>query len=146
MKQFGLMATKGNYENYHIIMKSVDAHEACKNNLPTSSLGTTSRNLIIDHLSGELRYSFTLDNLPIEIATNTTVLQSDGINDFSVDHDQDANQTTVSCYNGTVILIPKNPILPPIALSTGQQVEITSDYVSPISEITYQAFMPLLVK
>ena len=140
------MATKGNYENYHIIMKSVDAHEACKNNLPTSSLGTTSRNLIIDHLSGELRYSLMLDNLPIEIVTNVTVLQSDGTNDFSVAHDQAANQTTVRCYNGSVILIPKNPTLPPIPLSTGQQVEITSEAVGPITEITYQAFMPLLVK
>ena len=140
------MSNKGKDEDALIIFASIDAHELCNNNLPTSTLGKTSQNLLIDHVPGELQYSVLLEEIPIEVETSATVLQSDGINDFSVDHDQDANQTTVSCYNGTVILIPKNPILPPIALSTGQQVEITSDYVSPISEITYQAFMPLLVK
>ncbi len=70
---------------------------------------------------------------------------SDGTNDFSVAHDQVANQTTVGCYYGSVILLPTNPTLPPVALSTGQRVEITSDSVGPITEITYQAFVPLII-
>jgi len=146
LSQLGLMANKGKYEDALIIFASIDAHELCKNNLPTSTLGKTSQNLLIDHVSGELQYSVLLEELPIEIETSATVLQSDGANDFSIRHDQASNQTTVRCYNGSVILIPKNPTLPPIPLSTGQQVEITSEAVGPITEITYQAFMPLLVK
>ena len=140
------MANKGKYEEVIMLFAYIDAHEICKNKLPTSALGTTSQNLLIDHVSGELRYTLMLDEIPIEVETNATVLQSDGANDFGISHDQDANRTTVRCFNGSVILIPKNPTLSPIALSTGQQVDITSDSVGPITEIIYQAFVPLVVK
>jgi hypothetical protein len=145
IKQMGMFISKGKYEDLVIFFSTVDAHNACKHHIPTSSLGTTSETLIIDHISGELRYSFMLENLSVEVGTDATTLQSNGINDFSVAHNQVANQTTVRCYNGSVILVPENPTLPPIALSSGEQVEITSDSVSPITEIIYQTFVPLIV-
>ena len=108
--------------------------------------GNASPFIVIDQEQGALRFRFQQEVLSNEIRTNVTTIMSDGVNDFSVAHDQLTNQTSVGCYYGSLILVPKNPTLPPIALSTGQQVEITSETVSPITEIIYQAFVPLVAK
>jgi hypothetical protein len=119
---------------------------ACEQLQPWTTKSNASPFIIIGHEHGALRYRFQQEALSNEIRTGATTIMSDGANDLSVAHDQLANQTTVGCYYGSVILVPKNPTLPPIALSTGQQVEITSDSVGPITEITYQVFVPLAMK
>lgn len=119
---------------------------ACEQLQPWSMQSTASPFIVINHEHGALRYTFQQEELTNEIKTDATTILSDGTNDFGVDHDPIANQTTASCYNGSVILVPENPALPPIALSTGQQVEITNDSVGSITEIIYQVFVPLVVK
>jgi hypothetical protein len=117
----------------------------CQAAKPLTTLRPTSPFIVIDHELGALRYTFQQNFLNSEVRTDVTAIQLVGANDFSVAHDQDANQTTVRCYDGSVILVPENPTLPPIALSSGEQVEITSDSVGPITEIIYRAFVPLVV-
>jgi hypothetical protein len=119
---------------------------ACEEMQPWTTQSNASPFIVIGHEHGALRYTFQQEQLTNEIRTDVTTILSDGTNDFGVNHDPLANQTTVSCYNGSVILVPENPELPPIALSTGQQVEITGDSVGSITEIIYQAFVPLVVR
>ena len=119
---------------------------ACEELKPSITQNTATPFIVIDHEHGALRYRFQQEALSNEIRTDATSIISEGANDFSVAHDQLANQTTVRCYNGSMILLPTNPDLSPIALFTGQQVEITNDSVGPITEITYQIFVPLAMK
>ena len=55
---------------------------------------------------------------------------------YNVRYDPKTNTTTVWVYEGTVSVIPKNPALNPVALSSGQQIQIGENTVSSIGPIT----------
>ncbi len=124
------------------------AHVVCSEKLPSRAQDTASPYLVLDHESGALQYSFLLEEQSVEVRTQAVAIRSDGANTVSVDHDPQANRTTVSCYSGSLTLTPKNSSLPPFTLGASQEVEVTAESVSPIEPIDYpySSFLPLTAR
>ncbi len=67
-----------------------------------------------------------------EVKTATTALSVRGTV-FSVSYDPQAQSSIVSVQEGIVDVTPTNPSLQPVTLQAGQQVQVTSSSISPVT-------------
>lgn len=131
-----------------IFISIMEAGELCADKVPGQVRGPTTPHLVLEQGEGYLRYAFLEEKLRAEVKTGVVTVGSDGANAVGVDHDPQANRTTVRCYSGSLTLTPANSSLPPFTLGEGQQVEVTAGSVGPIEPIDYPytAFLPLTLR
>jgi hypothetical protein len=130
-----------------INMSQIFSFGLCKQLVPNPARSSASPHLVLEHLAGTLRYDFVLNELTTEVKTGAVAVRSDGSNAFGVGHDAQANRTTVSCYNGPLVLTPTNSSLPSLTLESGQEVDVSAQGVGFITPIPYHySFLPLAVR
>lgn len=83
---------------------------------------------------GPGRFQIQNAGLLLAIKTSTTVITSNGKNDFGLLHDPDTNQTFLSCYSGSVSVQPTNSSLAPLTLQAGQSVIVTADKIGNVQQ------------
>jgi hypothetical protein len=94
---------------------------------------------------GAVRFKVAHEAMNLDIVTESVTARSTGANDFGIAYDPVANMSLIACYQGSVEVHPANPNLSPIILHSDHWVEVTIENVGPITEITYQVFVPLVV-
>jgi hypothetical protein len=95
---------------------------------------------------GAVRFKVAHEAMNLDIVTESATTRSTGANDFGVANYPDTALSLIACYQGTVEVQPSNSALSPITLQPGYWVEVTSEKVGPVTEITYPVFVPLIVK
>jgi hypothetical protein len=106
---------------------------------------SSSNRISLDLQSGGGRFKPALDNLALDIETDTAKVSSVAKNDFAVSHNPDTDVTSAACYAGSVTVDPTNPALPSVTLKTGKQVEVTRDSIGPITNIGQTISAPILL-
>lgn len=94
---------------------------------------------------GGMRNRGVYESLTLSIGTSVATVESVGAKDFSVSHDPDAGVTTIICFLGSITVTPANPALPPFTLQSYQEVQVTADSVSPITNLI-PVFLPTILK
>lgn len=105
--------------------------------------GDGSNHISLDLQSGGGRFETVLEDLTLDIETDTAKISSFVKNDFAVGHNPDTDVTFAACYRGSVTVEPSNPTLPSVTLKTGKQVEVTRDSIGPITNIGQTISAPI---
>lgn len=84
---------------------------------------------------GALVTSVFNNNVNVGINTPSTSVQISGKKEVGVAYDPNTNTSTVSAYDGSVIVNPSNSSLPSFSLSEGDQVDVTQNDVGSIQPI-----------
>ncbi|MEW6716376.1 MAG: FHA domain-containing protein [Chloroflexota bacterium] len=103
--------------------------------LPVIQTPESSAMLTLTLQQGPLRVETLHENLALDVETPTTIVTSMGKNTFGVAHDPQANVTYVTAHEGTVTVQPQNRALAPVTLQTGQQVQVNSTTMGPITAV-----------
>jgi len=95
--------------------------------------------------SGVGRVKPALDNLVLDIETDTAKVSSVAKNDFTVGYNPDTDLTIAACHRGSVTVNPANPNLSSVTLKTGKMVKVWSDRIGPITNIGQINSAPILL-
>jgi hypothetical protein len=119
--------------------------ELCRNINSQQYAGSSSNHISLELQSGGGRFETVFEDFALDIETDVAKVSSVAKNDFAVGHNPDTGETTAVCYKGSVTVGPTNPNLSSVTLKAGQQVEVWSDGIGPITKIRQTIFAPILL-
>jgi len=85
--------------------------------------------------SGSLRMETVHDEVALSVKTPTMTASSAGKNTFGVAYDPNSGSSLLSAYQNPIYIQPSNGNLAPFTLGSGQQVEVSSSGIGPITTI-----------
>jgi hypothetical protein len=83
--------------------------------------------------SGSLRMETVHDEVALNVKTPTMTASSAGKNTFGVDYDPNSGSSVLTAYQNPIYIQPSNGNLAPFTLGSGQQVEVSSSGIGPIT-------------
>jgi hypothetical protein len=101
--------------------------------VPTSSSTRSPVEMKIELQQGPLRIEVVNDQVSLDVNTPTTTVRSEGRNSFGVAYDPDSDTSFVTAYQNSLLVQPANQA--PFTLGSGQQVEVSSNGIGPITTI-----------
>lgn len=103
--------------------------------LPTSSSTSSPVKMEIELQQGPLRAEVVNDQVSLNVDTPTTAVSSEGQNTFGVAYDPNSGKSFVAAYQNPLLVKPSNSNQAPFTLGSGQQVEVNSNGIGPITTI-----------
>ena len=92
--------------------------------------------LEFDLQSGSLRMETVHDQVALDVKTPTMTVSSAGKNTFGVAYDLNSESSLLSAYQNPIHIQPSNSNLAPFTLGAGQQVEVSSEGIGPITPLS----------
>ena len=99
--------------------------------VPTSTLSPVE--IKIELQQGPLHAEVVNDQVSLDVNTPKTTIRSEGRNTFGVAYDPDSDTSFVTAYQNPLLVQPANQA--PFTLGSGQQVEVSSNGIGPITTI-----------
>jgi len=84
---------------------------------------------------GSLRMEIVQDEVALDVKTPTMIASTVGKNTFGVAYDPDTGRSSLSAYQNPVSIQPSNSNLAPFTLAAGQQVEVSSEGIGPVTPL-----------
>ncbi|TFH48350.1 MAG: hypothetical protein E4G89_06430 [Methanothrix sp.] len=85
--------------------------------------------------SGSLRMETVHDEVALSVKTPTMTASSAGKNTFGVAYDPNSGSSLLSAYQNPIYIQPSNGNLVPFTLGSGQQIEVSSSGIGPITTV-----------
>ena len=101
--------------------------------VPTSSSSSAPVEMKIELQQGPLRVEVVNDQVSLDVDTPTTTVSSEGRNTFGVAYDPNSDSSVLTAYQNPIYIQPSNGNLAPFTLGSGQQVEVSSSGIGPIT-------------
>ena len=115
--------------------KNLDLEKVAESSgVPTSS-SKGAVEMEIELQQGPLRAEVVNDQVSLNVDTPTTTVSSEGLNDFGVAYDPNSGKSFVAAYQNPLLVKPNNGNQVPFTLGSGQQVEVSSSGIGPITTI-----------
>lgn len=86
--------------------------------------------------SGSLRIETVHDQVALDVKTPTITVSSEGENTFGVAYDSNSGSSLLSAYQNPIRIQPSNSNLAPFTLGAGQQVEVSSEEIGPVTPLS----------
>ncbi len=86
--------------------------------------------------SGSLRMETVHDQVALDVKTPTITVSSEGKNTFGVAYDPNSGSSLLSAYQNPIHIQPSNSNLAPFTLGAGQQVEVSSEEIGPVTPLS----------
>jgi len=86
--------------------------------------------------SGSLRIETVHDQVALDVKTPTMTVSSEGKNTFGVAFDPNSGRSLLSAYQNPIHIQPSNSNLGPFTLGAGQQVEVSSEEIGPVTPLS----------
>jgi hypothetical protein len=103
--------------------------------LPVADASDSAVQLSLGLKQGPLRVEVPNDQLSLNVETPVTVVTSAGKNVFGVAYDPNSGKSFVAAYQNPILIQPMNSNQAPFTLGSGQQVEVNSNGIGPITTI-----------
>jgi len=84
---------------------------------------------------GSLSMEIVHDRIALEVKTPTVTVSSEGKNTFGVSYDPNSGSSLLSAYQNPIHIQPSNSNLAPFTLGAGQQVEVSSEEIGPVTPL-----------
>ncbi len=92
--------------------------------------------LEFDLQRGSLRIETAHDQVALDVKTPTITVSSEGENTFGVAYDPNSGSSLLSAYQNPIRIQPSNSNLAPFTLGAGQQVEVSSEGIGPMTPLS----------
>lgn len=86
--------------------------------------------------SGSLRIETVHDQVALDVKTPTITVSSEGENTFGVAYDSNSGSSLLSAYQNPIRIQPSNSNLAPFTLGAGQQVDVSSEEIGPVTPLS----------
>lgn len=84
---------------------------------------------------GSLSMEIVHDRIALEVKTPTVTVSSEGKNTFGVSYDPNSGSSLLSAYKNPIHIQPGSSNLAPFTLDAGQQAEVSSEMIGPITPL-----------